>query len=82
MPEASPRARNCPIFRHSDARYALVAEAISDDWQSANDIGAKIGEIPNDVAYQLRRLVADGKAERREEKNAWNRKRVVYRAVR
>lgn len=76
------RDRNCPVFQRSDARYALVAAAITEDWQSANDIGAKIGEIPSYVSYQLRRLVSDGKAERRDEAYLGNRKRVLYRAVR
>jgi hypothetical protein len=84
MPEAAPRARNCPAFRHSDARYERVAQAISEatDWQSANQIAEITKDVPLDVAYQMRRLIADGKVERKSEEYLVNRWRVLYRAVR
>lgn len=79
---ASPRARNCPSFKHSEARYERVSQAITDDWQSANQIAEATKDLPLDVSYQLKRLIAAGKVERREEEYIVNRKRILYRAVR
>lgn len=66
----------------SDDRYARVGAVVTIEWQTANQIGAAINEVPLDVAYQLRRMVAEGKVERREKLNASNRKHITYRLVR
>lgn len=59
-----PRGALCPQFAQSQARGKRVAEALTDKWQTAMQIGRATCDTPEDVRYQLGKLVAKHKAER------------------
>ena len=59
-----PRGAVCPQFVQSQARGKRVAEALSDKWRTAGQIGLLTGDIAEDVRYQLVKLTTKGEAER------------------
>lgn len=59
-----PRGAACPQFVQSAARGKRVAEALTDKWQTAVQISLVTTDTPEEVRYQLGKLVAKGEAER------------------